>query len=234
MTGTTISTYLTSSLSLASANQDPVVITSSGAVVTTSTIAVYGPSGIAWSISNSGTISGTTGIRLMGDGVLDNSASGTIAGSGAAGAVQIEGAATVANLGRIAATYAGSLASGAPGVGLGSGSLTNGAPGGSTATISGYFGVLLRGSGSVVNYGTLLGVDTPFYAHSAGYGSMPAAASSTATSAARAPSSRASMACTSPARRARCSNFATIGGVNSVVLTAGGTWQTAAAPTPPP
>jgi len=229
MTGTTISTSLTSSLTLSNAAQGPVEITSAGAIVAGGGIAIYGSSGTAWSISNAGTLAGSSAIRLLGGGVLDNGATGLITGSGAAGAVQIAGAGTVANLGDIVATYAGSRVPGAAGVSLGGGYLSNGAAGSVAATISGYFGVLFGGAGSVANHGTLLGINTPFYAHSAGawleaggsvingdpagsggyisgeYGVHIAGAAGTVT------------------------NFGTIGGVNAVVLVAGGTVTNGAA-----
>ncbi len=177
ITGTTISsgyTLLT----------NPTTITNTATVGNTASysVAVYGPAGTNWTLTNSGlvseTVNGGIGISLAQYGIITNASGGTITAagsgimltgggivtnasggliSGAYGAIYAGAAATVTNAGRIAVNQTGG---GAIGVSLAAGGSVTNAAGG---TISGYNGIEIEGApGTVVNLGR---VDADYYSN---------------------------------------------------------------------
>ena len=133
---------------------DPVLVEPSGYVYGAS-VGIYGGSGVPWTITNQGTITGippssteiAAGIELMSGGSVDNS--GTI--TGYTYGIYVAGdLGTISNSGPIsgadAATHSG-------------GSVDNQAIGGVQAVISGYrSGVAIHGdTGTVTNVGTIIG-----------------------------------------------------------------------------
>ncbi|MDD2705164.1 MAG: Hint domain-containing protein [Acidocella sp.] len=168
MSGTTISTTLTSGLQLGVGAQNAVLVEAGGAIEVGGTVAgglslataVYGSAAESWNIVNAGTLSASvlvpgltpapfgTGIRLQGGGEVTNTSSGLI--YGAFGGVLLQGDGTVVNAGSIGA--ADNLA-GRYGVGLGGGgSVVN------AGVISGYDGIWSGGGqASVENSGVVVG-----------------------------------------------------------------------------
>ena len=166
--GLTISGTQTVGVHLTSASQNPVSVTSTGAIITTGSYAIYGSAVTAWSITNHGTLSAANtntgfgryyyGIELTGGGSITNgSASDTTALifayiSGSQGhysrGVFISGCGTVTNYGRISSGDFGVLIESG-------GSLINGSASDTTASIS----TLQRGigisPGTVINFGTI-------------------------------------------------------------------------------
>ncbi|HLZ65056.1 MAG TPA: hypothetical protein VKQ29_02440, partial [Aliidongia sp.] len=111
--------------------------------------AVYGNATEAWTLTNSGTISGANGISFAGSGSVTNTASSQITGSG--NGVQILGATgMVVNAGTIQST-------GSTGTPIGvylahDGTVSNQ---GAAAVISGVYGVAINDTGVVTNQGTI-------------------------------------------------------------------------------
>ena len=123
------------------------ITNNSGGAISGSAFGVF-TSGVAGTLNNSGSISGSHGVGLEAGGSVTNAASASIAGQ-VAGVFAQGGAATLSNAGSIVATA---------GAGLdieGGGSITNLAG----ATISGSsFGIFLTGgAGTVTNAGTISG-----------------------------------------------------------------------------
>lgn len=102
MTGTTISNSYTNGISLNDAADNPVLVT--GTISVNSGYALYGTAGIAWTVTNAGTIGGASfGVLLPGGGSVTNQSSGTIYAAGGLGnAIQL--ATSVTNDGLISAS----------------------------------------------------------------------------------------------------------------------------------
>ncbi len=163
--GLTISGTRTVGVHLTSASQNPVSVTSTGAIVTAGSYAIYGSAGVNWAITNDGALAGANyGITLAGGGSITNgSAKDTTASisSSGQGVVIAGGIGLVTNYGAIT----GDVRLGTGGtvanhgliigqVGLAGGAVINGANIDTDASISA--GVFFSGGkGTVANYGSI-------------------------------------------------------------------------------
>ncbi len=153
--GLTISGTQTVGVHLTSASQNPVSVTSTGAIITTGSYAIYGTAAADWTITNGGTLSGGRyGISLAGGGhvtngsAADNTASISASAAGLYAAVVIAGGlGTMNNYGAISGEIR--LQAG--------GTVTNGSNNDTVASI--FRSVIISGGGgSVANYGSIYGV----------------------------------------------------------------------------
>jgi hypothetical protein len=85
MSGTTISGSTTVGVSLTTPSQNPLVITTTGGIAVPNGYAIYGSDAATWTITNAGVVSIANadtggGLKLEGDAVVTNTATGTIAG----------------------------------------------------------------------------------------------------------------------------------------------------------
>ena len=147
MSGTTLAGQYNSTVLLHSAPQNPVTVT--GTISVASGDALQGSAPIAWTITNDGSISGSShGISLAAAGTISNGAGRTIA-SGAY-TVYVAGAGYISNAGLIADSDS-SVGRGVQIVGAGT--ISNAQTG--TIQAAGHVGLYLVGSASVSNAGTI-------------------------------------------------------------------------------
>ena len=126
-------------------------VTSTGAIITAGSYAIYGSAGTAWTIGNAGSLAGHNGaISLASGEIVTNSTDGTI--NGDIYVVKVSGAmGFVTNAGTIVGSFGGFA-----GVYLGSGGTVTNEAGG---VIADYQGVLARsGVTSIDNAGTISGL----------------------------------------------------------------------------
>ena len=176
--GGTISTSVSGPITLTAAN-NPLTVTSTGKITTTgSGDGVSGASGTSWTVSNSGTISASTGsasgIRLRGPGTVTNS--GLITTSGSAYGVGLDRGGTVTNTSTIIGgedgvrittgigtlINSGSIASKIDdGIGFFAGGLVANAASGSISNLGtkGAGIYITGGLGTVTNSGAITGID---------------------------------------------------------------------------
>ena len=158
---TTINSSTTIGLTVSSALQNPVTITSLGTINTTTTgqKGIFSNYGIFATITNDGFITSPTyGIDLTSGGRITNGSTANTAarilGANYGIRFQVNGSGTLKNFGTVASTGVGFGAGvGARGLGI----ITNGGPTSTAALISGYAqGVNVAGAGSTVtNFGTI-------------------------------------------------------------------------------
>ncbi len=143
------------------AGDDPVLVATTGAVVTNTNLGIDGPIGTAWTVTNQGNIqtSGpkSIGVLLRSGGTISNAATGRMTGT-YYGANIVNGFGRVENLGTIAGTDMG----GGAGVLLnGGGTIVNGAAGVTSARIDGgnAAAAYIKGGTAdrVTNFGTIVG-----------------------------------------------------------------------------
>jgi hypothetical protein len=156
MTGTTINTYGTTAIELTQSNQNPVLVTATGTIITSGAYAIFENTGSPGEITNYGVLQSTSaggfGVEFASAGNLANYSLVTAIADG----VYVSGGiGTISNYGSISAS--GTAGDGAW-LRLG-GTLTNGSASVTSATITGDSdGVLMSyNGGTVQNYGTIAG-----------------------------------------------------------------------------
>ena len=103
--GLTISGTQAVGVHLTSASQNPVTVTSTGAITTTGSYAIYGSATVEWTVSNRGYLSGRTyGVTLAGGGRITNGSTSNTSASilgGVFGIVTARAEGSIANYGTI-------------------------------------------------------------------------------------------------------------------------------------
>ncbi len=148
----TIANTITHGITLATSGTyaSPLTITSTGAVLNTSGVGIYGPNTQTWTVANFGTVMGGTGVFLADGGVISNGATAALISGGLDGVKSTGAAIILSNAGTIVATNSNGI-----GVALYSGgTIANGV----RALISGNNAGIWMGSGAsgtVSNLGTI-------------------------------------------------------------------------------